>query len=185
MKTTCNLKNLVFFPQIKYAKLILWVGTSSALLQSGFTGARGELYKCTASPLCLLCYHYQLAAVRSPATSQARSKWAVGEQLYPGSCSQFAGSSVSTTVASYVPSHWSSTAVSRLSLVIFPFHGENLRLMVVAECGQSLCKLPFGAQLSFLSQLKRASALHNLGSPEERSRIMPNCRQCNGKVGKC
>lgn len=116
-----------------------------------------------------------------PGTEQM-GKW--GEQLYPGSCSQFAGSSVSTTVASYVPSHWSSTAVSRLSLVIFPFHGENLRLMVVAECGQSLCKLPFGAQLSFLSQLKWASALHNLGSPEERSRIVPNCRQCNGKVGK-
>ncbi|KAK4830522.1 hypothetical protein QYF61_011501 [Mycteria americana] len=35
--------------------------------------------------------------------------------------------------------------------VIFQFNGENMGLMMVAECGQSLYKLPFGAQLRFLS----------------------------------
>lgn len=56
--------------------------------------------------------------------------------------------------------------------------------MMVAVCGWSLCKLPFGAQLRFLSHPILALALHNLGSPEGKLQIMPNCRQYNGKVGK-
>jgi len=72
----------------------------------------------------------------------------------------------------------------QFSLVIFQFNDENMGLMMVAECGQMLCKLPLRAQLRFLSRPILVSALHNLGSPEGKLQIVPNCRQYNGKVGK-